>query len=86
MKIEVLGPGCRRCEALAAGVKAAVTKMGLDAEVTKVTDIMEITSRGVMVTPALIIDGLVASSGRVPSPGEIEEMLSKAGAGRDNRQ
>ena len=58
--------------------------MGLDAEVTKVTDIMEITSRGVMVTPALIIDGLVESSGRVPSPEEIEAMLSKAGASRDN--
>ncbi len=85
MKIEVLGPGCRRCEALAAGVKAAVTKMGLDAEVTKVTDIMDITSRGVMVTPALIIDGLVASSGRVPSPEEIEEMLSEAGTSRGNK-
>ena len=85
MKIEVLGPGCRRCEALAAAVKAAVTKMRLDAEVTKVTDIMEITSRGVMVTPALFIDGLVASSGRVPSPEEIEEMLSGAGTGRDHK-
>lgn len=82
MKIEVLGPGCSRCDSLAADVKAAVTKMGLDAEVTKVTDIMEITSRGVMMTPALVIDGLVETSGRVPSPEEIEDILSGSGTGR----
>ena len=76
MKIEVLGPGCQRCKALAASVEAVVTKMGLDAEITKVTDIMEITSRGVMLTPALVVDGLVESSGRVPSAEEIQEMLS----------
>ena len=76
MKIEVLGPGCPRCNALAAGVQAALRKMGLDAEVTKVTDINAITSRGVMVTPALVVDGQVKASGRVPSPEEIQEMLS----------
>ena len=76
MKIEVLGPGCPRCNALTASVKAAVTKMGLDAEVTKVTDINEITSRGVMLTPALVVDGQVKASGRVLSPEEIQEMLS----------
>ena len=76
MKIEVLGPGCSRCAALAAGVQAAVTKMGLDAEITKVTDINEITSRGVMLTPALVVDGQVKASGRALSPEEIEKMLS----------
>ena len=76
MKIEVLGPGCPRCNALAASVQAAVTKIGLDAEVTKVTDIVDITSRGVMMTPALVVDGEVKASGRVPSPEEIEAMLS----------
>ena len=76
MKIEVLGPGCPRCTALAASAQAAVTKMGLDAEIAKVTDINEITSRGVMVTPALVVDGQVRASGRVPSPEEIQEMLS----------
>ena len=76
MKIEVLGPGCPRCTALAASAAAAVTKLGLDAEVTKVTDINEITSRGVMVPPALVVDGEIKASGRVPSPEEIEEMLS----------
>lgn len=76
MKIEVLGPGCPRCNALAASAAAAVTKLGLDAEITKVTDINEITSRGVMATPALVVDGQVKASGRVPSPEEIQEMLS----------
>ena len=76
MKIEVLGPGCPRCNALAAGVQAALTKMGLDVEITKVTEINEITSRGVMLTPALVVDGQVKASGRVPPPEEIQEMLS----------
>ncbi|MHC4695214.1 MAG: thioredoxin family protein [Planctomycetota bacterium] len=76
MKIEVLGPGCPRCIALAANAAEAVTKMGLNAEVAKVTDINEITSRGVMLTPALVIDGEVKASGRVLSPEEIQGMLS----------
>ena len=76
MKIEILGTGCPRCNALAAGVKAAVMKLGLDAEIAKVTDISEIASRGVMMTPALVVDGQVKASGRVPSPEEIQEMLS----------
>ena len=76
MKIEILGPGCPKCKALAAGAAAAVMKLGLDAEVTKVTDINEITSRGVMLPPALVVDGEVKASGRVPSPEEIQEMLS----------
>jgi small redox-active disulfide protein 2 len=76
MKIEVLGPGCARCNTLAAAAQAAVTKLGLDAEVAKVTDINEITSRGVMVTPALAVDGEIKSSGKVLSPEEIQELLS----------
>ncbi len=76
MKIEVLGPGCPRCKALAASAAEAVARLGLDAEVTKVTDINEITSRGVMLTPALVVDGEVKASGRALSPQEIQEMLS----------
>ncbi len=76
MKIEVLGPGCSRCNALADSVQTAVSNLGLDAEVTKVTDINEITSRGVMATPALVVDGQVKASGRVPSADELREMLS----------
>ncbi|MHC4063307.1 MAG: thioredoxin family protein [Planctomycetota bacterium] len=76
MKIEILGPGCPRCNALAANVQAAVTKMSLDAEVSKVTDIIEISSRGVMVTPALVVDGQVKSSGKALSQKEVEALLS----------
>ena len=76
MKIEILGTGCARCTALAAGVDAVVAKLGLEAEVTKVTDINEIAMRGVMLTPALVVDGEVKASGRLLSPAEIEEMLS----------
>ena len=76
MKIEVLGTGCARCDALAAGVQAAVTKLELAAEVTKVTDINEIVAHGVMVTPALLVDGQVKVSGRVPTPEEIEQILA----------
>jgi len=76
MKIEVLGPGCPRCTALASATEAAVNKLGMDATVDKVSDINEITARGVMMTPALIVDGEVKVSGRVPSQQEIEEWLS----------
>ena len=75
MKIEVLGPGCPKCHALADSVGAALTELGLSADVTQVTDIMEITSRGVMATPALIIDGQVKVTGRVPSDEEIRKFL-----------
>ena len=76
MKIEVLGPGCPRCNSLADNVKAAVATLGVDAEVEKVTDIMEITKYGVMVTPALVVDGEVKASGRVLSPEEIQRILA----------
>jgi small redox-active disulfide protein 2 len=75
MRIEILGPGCPRCEALAASAQAAVTRRGVEAEIVKVKDIREIAARGVMVTPALVIDGHVKSSGKLLSPEEIEAML-----------
>jgi small redox-active disulfide protein 2 len=77
MKIEILGIGCAKCEALARNAEAAVRKLGIDAEIIKVTDIMAITSRGVMMTPALAVDGQVKSSGRLLSADEIGQMLSK---------
>jgi small redox-active disulfide protein 2 len=75
MRIEILGPGCSKCEALAASAHAAVTKRGIDAEIVKVKDIREIAARGVMMTPALVIDGQIKSSGKLLSPDEIEDML-----------
>ncbi len=76
MKIEVLGPGCPKCKTLAASAEEAVANLGLDAEVTKITDINEITARGVMLTPALIVDGEIKASGRVLSTDDIQKLLS----------
>ena len=78
MKIEVLGPGCPKCSALAASVQAAADRLGLQYELEKISDIMEITNHGVMATPALVIDGKVTVSGRVPSEAEITTMLTSA--------
>ena len=75
-KIQVLGTGCAKCDKLFKQAEAAVAESGVDAEVVKVTDIMEITGFGVMMTPALAIDGEVKVVGMVPSTEEIKEMLS----------
>ena len=76
MKIQILGPGCPKCEQLAKHVNQAVQESGSDATVEKVTDIMEITNFGVMVTPALAIDGEVKSVGKVLSADEIKKLIS----------
>lgn len=76
MKIEVLGPGCPKCAALASNVKAAADKLGLDCEIEKITDITRIMTKGVMMTPALVVDGEVKVSGKVPSVEEIQRMIS----------
>ncbi|MHC4973937.1 MAG: thioredoxin family protein [Planctomycetota bacterium] len=75
MQIEILGPGCVNCETLAANAKQAVEALGLEADVTKITDIAQITARGVVVTPALAVDGQVKSSGKVLTPAQIRELL-----------
>ena len=74
-KIQVLGPGCPKCRKLAENAQAAVDRHELDFEVEKVTDINEIMKFGVMMTPALAIDGQVKAVGKVPSPDEIRQML-----------
>ena len=76
MKIEVFGTGCAKCEALATNVKAAAEKLGLDCEIEKITDITRIMTKGVMMTPALVIDGEIKVSGKVPSVEEIQRMIS----------
>jgi len=76
MKIEILGTGCPKCNMLTENAKAAVAKLGLEAEIAKITDITQITQRGVMMTPALVVDGMVKSVGRVPTPAEIEKLLA----------
>ena len=75
MKIQVLGTGCAKCKLLAEQTERAVKELGLDAEVEKVTEINEILDFGVMMTPALAIDGEVKMVGRVPTMDELKDML-----------
>jgi small redox-active disulfide protein 2 len=74
-RIQVLGTGCPKCEKLAAVAKAAADDLGIDYDLTKVTDITEIMALGVMMTPALVVDGRVKVAGRVPGADEIKAML-----------
>lgn len=76
MKIEILGTGCPKCEALAKNVADAVRELGLDAEVGKVTDIVEIADRGVMMTPALSVDDDIKLVGKVATVEEIKTLLA----------
>ena len=74
-KIQVLGTGCPKCKKLAENAEAAVKAAGVEAEIEKVTQIADIMAMGVMMTPALAIDGQVKVVGKVASPGEIQAML-----------
>lgn len=76
MKIEILGTGCAKCSQLAANAEAAAKELGVDFELTKVTSLAEIASYGVMVTPALAVDGEVKLAGKVPSPAQIKDLLT----------
>ena len=75
MKIQILGTGCPKCRKLAENADEAAKTAGVDYELVKVSDINEIMKFGVMITPALAIDGEVKVAGRVPSPEEIKGML-----------
>jgi len=77
MKIEVLGSGCPKCRELERRVKEAVAKARINGDVTHVYDIGEIIERGVISTPALLIDGKVVVSGRVPEVDELVKLLQK---------
>ena len=76
-KIQVLGTGCKKCSALKENTEAALKELGIDAEVIKVEDINEIVNYGVMMTPALVVNGEVKFVGRVASPQEIVNVLPK---------
>ena len=76
MKIEILGTGCPKCEKLYENAQAASGKAGGENEISKVTDLKEISKYGVMLTPALVIDGKVKASGKIPSVDEIASWLS----------
>jgi len=71
MEIKILGPGCPKCKTLDKLTREVVEKHGIDATITKVDDIMEIMTYGVMSTPALVVNEKVVIKGRVPSEEEI---------------
>ena len=81
MKIEIFGPGCARCEALAASAKSAADKLGIDYELCKVTELAEMMVRGIMATPALALDGEVKAMGKVPSEDELTVLLKSQSGG-----
>jgi small redox-active disulfide protein 2 len=75
-RVQILGAGCSKCEQLAEQTEAAARELGVEFELDKVTDINQILSFGVMMTPALVVDGEVKTMGKVPSVAEIKELLA----------
>jgi len=74
-KIQILGTGCPKCKKLAENAEAAAKGLGIEYSLEKVTQISDIMKFGVMMTPALAIDGQVKTVGKVVSPDEIKKML-----------
>ena len=77
MKIQVLGTGCAKCKQLTANAEKAIATLGLAVPVEKVEDLREIMKFGVMTTPALVVDGKVASAGKLLSPEAVTELLRR---------
>ena len=77
MKIKILGSGCKNCQKLTDNTKEALKELGIEAEIEKVTDFIEIASFGVMSTPALVADEKVLSSGKVLKTKEIVNLLDE---------
>ena len=77
MKITVLGPGCVKCKQLYENAQKAVAEAGIDADVTKVEDLQEISRHNVLMTPAIMIDGKLKSSGKVVKPDQIRKWLTE---------
>ena len=75
MKIQILGPGCAKCTRLMETAEAAAKELGVDCQLEKISDINQIMSFGVMMTPGLVVDGEVKSVGKVPSLDEMKTML-----------
>ena len=80
MNILVIGPGCAKCKALAQFTEQAVKELGVPAEINKVTDLRQIMALGVMMSPALAVNGTIKVTGKVPSIAEIKAILQQAAA------
>lgn len=77
MKIQIAGPGCARCDATEKNVINACSALNLAADISHIYDVKEYTQLGVKVTPAVIIDGKVVISGKVPTVEELKKLLSE---------
>lgn len=75
MEIKILGTGCPKCKTLEKMTREVVEQNGVQADIIKVEDIMEIMRHGVMSTPALVVDGVVVIKGRIPSTDEIKKAI-----------
>ncbi len=75
MKIEILGMGCPKCKKTAQNAQMAVEELGINAEIIKVEELDKITEYGVMMTPALVIEGEVKAAGRIPDVREIVDWI-----------
>lgn len=75
MEIKILGTGCPKCKTLEALTRKVVKENGIDANITKVEDIMEIMKYNIMTTPALVIDEKVVVKGRIPSANELKQFI-----------
>lgn len=77
MDIKVLGPGCPKCQQTEKVVREAVAEAGVSADVEKVTDVMKIAGYGVFSTPAVVVDGNVKSTGKIPSKEDVRSWFQK---------
>ncbi|MEA3265398.1 MAG: thioredoxin family protein [Candidatus Fermentibacteria bacterium] len=76
IRIQVLGTGCPKCKKMAEVAESAAGEMGMEFELEKVTDLNQIMSFGVMITPALVVNGQVKIAGKVPSPDDMKKMFA----------
>jgi len=75
-KLQILGTGCPKCKKLAEVTEQAAKDLGIEFEMEKVTDVKDIMKFGVMITPALVVDGEVKIAGKVPSVDEIKKLIA----------
>ncbi len=75
MKIEILGSGCAKCKSVEKLVRSIVEELGIQADIIKVEDLQEIVNRGIMMTPAVFIDGEAKIVGRIPTADELKKLL-----------
>lgn len=79
MKIQVAGPGCPRCQTTEKNVINACAELNLAADISHIHDVKEFAKLGVMFTPAVIVDGKIVVSGKVPTVGELKKILGDSG-------